>query len=583
MKILLLHPQDSPLSGPWVGRSWDVAFDLGRSGWPAWERWGRTLGCPVKPIDELRTGFDETRRVRELLRTGLGHLVDREGLDWWELTAILIHHQLEALVLLWKWTKSLPSDAEVWITRAGFDADALRQVIGERVHVFPSPAASARKGLGHLAGRLRSLPLAQVLQILGDKYDSSYRVRRHFHFRVQSNRKPVVLVPSSYINMSLAAVAYARQAPGTDFLIVPTRSSGWLHEVPGNMRQGWLASYARNPSVDEHREIVQRWRGLKRELESVPELGAVSRLGLMDDFPGRFAYGLAIRDAWLEVLDRERVQAVLCFDDSNPATHIPMLLGRRRGLPAISCHHGALDGRYLMKTCHADVVLAKGAMEFDYLVNTCGVDPSVVEIGAPSAPEYSGNLRRGEGNRIVFFSEPYEMVAGRAEEIYRDVIPGLADLARHAGKMLMVKLHPSENLKDRQRLAFKTLTREQSGSIEWFSEKMSPELLRRTWFGVTVQSSVAVECAVQGVPCFLCDWLDLWPYGYIGQYRKFGIAMGLRSPSDIERIPEMLAQYRPNRKVAESCWETIVPERFEEILAGRKSAAVAPAGMQRAK
>lgn len=583
MKILLLHPGDSPLSGPWVGRFWDVVFDLGRSGWPACERWSRVFGCPVKPIDELRTGFEETGRVRELLQMGLGRLVDREGLDWWELTAILIHHQLEALVLLRKLATSLPSDAEVWITRAGFDAEALRQVMGERVHVLPSPAASAGQGLGHLAERLRSLPLAQVLQVVGDKYDSGYRVRRYFHRRAPRGRKPVVLVPSSYINMSLAAVAYARLAPGIDFLLVPTRMSGWLNEVPDNMRQAWLASYAGNPSAEEHREIAQRWGRLRTELESVPELGAVSRLGLMDDFPSRFAYGLAIRDAWLGVLDHEQVQAVLCFDDSNPATHIPMLLGGRRDLPAISCHHGALDGRYLMKTCHADVILAKGAMEFDYLVNTCGVDPSVVEIGAPSAPEYSGNLRTGEGDRIVFFSEPYEMGAGRAEEIYRDVIPGLADLARHASKTLVVKLHPSENLKDRQRLAFKALTREQGGSIQWLSGRMSPELLRRTWFGVTVQSSVAVECAVQGVPCFLCDWLDLWPYGYMGHYRKFGIAMGLRFPSDIETIPEMLAQYRSSREAAESCWETIVPERLEEILAGRKATVVAPAGMQRAK
>jgi hypothetical protein len=260
-----------------------------------------------------------------------------------------------------------------------------------------------------------------------------------------------------------------------------------------------------------------------------------------------------------------------------------MLLGRRRGLPAISCHHGALDGRYLMKTCHSDVVLAKGSMELDYLVNRCGLDPSVVEIGAPSTPEYLGNSRAGEGDRIVFFSEPYEMGVGRTEEIYRDVIPGLVDLARRTGKRLVVKIHPSENLKDRQRLAARALTRDQSNSIQWLSGRIAPDLLRRTWFGVTVQSSVAVECVVYGVPCFICDWLDLWPYQYIAQYRKFGIALGLQSPSDIGRIPEKLAECRPNRKTAESCWETITPQRLEEILSGRRVEAAASAGMQRAK
>jgi hypothetical protein len=581
MKVLLLHPDDDPLVGPWVGRSWDVVFDLGRSGWPACERWRRFFGCSVKPIDGLRTGFAETGRVRELLQMGLGRLVDREGLDWWELTAILIHHQLEAFVLLRKLANSLQPDAEVWLTRAGFEADALRQVLGERVHVMSSPTASSSKGLGHSLGRLRRLPLAQVMQILGDKYDAGYKVRRHFHRRPARSQKPVVLVPSSYVNMSLTAVAYARLAPDHDFLLVPTRSSGRLNEVPENVRQVWLASYADDSSRDEYREIVRRWEGLRRELESVPELAAVARLGLMDDFPSRFAYGLAIRDAWLRVLSIERVEAVLCCDDSNPATHIPMLLGRRRGLLAISCHHGALDGRYLMKTCHADVILAKGAMELDYLVETCGVDSSVVEIGAPSAPESLGNSRADQGDWIVFFSEPYEMTAGRAEEIYRDVIPGLGDLAKRNGKTLVVKLHPSENLKDRQSLAAKVLTRGQCAAIQWHTGGMSFELLRRTWFGVAVLSSVAVDCVVHGVPCFLCEWLDLWPYGYVTQYRKFGVALGLRSPSDIPQIPEVLAEYRPSRKTAESCCEPITPERFREILAGRRSLAVAPLGMQR--
>src|SRR5882757_1689209 len=122
MRILLLHPEDSPLDGPWVGKPWDAGFDLARSGWPACERWSRSLGCSIKPIDGLRNGFAEIARVRDLLQMGLGRLVDREGLDWWELTAIFIHHRLEDLVLFRKLANSLPVDAEVWVSRAGFQA-----------------------------------------------------------------------------------------------------------------------------------------------------------------------------------------------------------------------------------------------------------------------------------------------------------------------------------------------------------------------------------------------------------------------------------------------------------------------------
>lgn len=572
MQVLLLHPDDRPALGPWVGQRWDAVFDLARSGWAACERWSRVFGCPVKPIDGLRDGYAEIRKVRELLQLGLGRLIDREGLDWWELTAILVHQQLESLVLLRKLADDLPQHGEVWITRDGFEADALRLLLGARLHVIPSPTTPSRQGLRHYLSRLHRLPRAQVLQILGDKYDAGYRVRRHFHRRARHSDAPLVLVPSSYINMSLTGAAYARLQPDAGFLLVSTRQSGRLREVPDNLRQAWLASYAGDSSAEECRDLLERWADLKEQIQSEPDLGALVRLQLMDDFPRRLTDGLAIRNAWLRLLKVEPVQAVLCCDDTNPYTHIPLLLGHKRGLPTIACHHGALDGRYLMKKNHADVILAKGKMEQDYLVHTCGVDPSAVEIGAPSMPEYLGNTRLEEGDWIVFFSEPYEMTGGRTEEIYRDLLPGLADLAKRTGKKLMVKLHPSENLPDRQSLAQRVLTREQMEMIQWLTGRFGPELLRRTWFGLTVQSSVAMECMVHGVPCFLCDWLDLWPYGYIDQYRKFGVGIGLSAPEEIARIPEMLAGWRPDPKIADDCWQAIAPRRFEELLADRRNA-----------
>jgi hypothetical protein len=569
MRLLLLHSEDAPLAGPWVGQSWDAVFDLARSGYVACERWSRAFGCPVKPIDGLREGYAEIGRVRELVRFGLGRLVDREGIDWWELTALLVHQQLESLVLLRKMAERLPPDAEVWITRESFEANALRQLLGTRLHVIPTQATPSGKGLRHYLDRVWRLPSAQLVQVLGDKYDAGYRVRRYFHRHRANSDRPMVLLPSSYINMSLTGVAYARLLPDTGFLLVSTRQSGRLREVPDNVTQAWLASYAGDSGADELRDILSRWDALKQEIESVPELAALKRLGLMDNFPQWFAKGLAIRNAWLEVLKAEPVEAVLCSDDSNPHTHIPLLLAQRRGLPTIVCHHGALDGRYLIKNNHADVVVAKGRMEEDYLVNTCGVDPAVVEIGAPSAPEYVGQTRE-EGEWIVFFSEPYEMSAGKTEEIYRDVIPGLVDLAPRMRKRLAVKLHPSENLADRRSLMQKVATREQMATIEWLTGRFDPELLRRTWFGVTVQSSVAMECVLHGVPCFLCDWMDLWPYGYVAQFRKFGVGIGLRSPEEIARIPEMLADFRPDRKIVNDCWQVIAAQRFKELLSGRK-------------
>ena len=92
--------------------------------------------------------------------------------------------------------------------------------------------------------------------------------------------------------------------------MVSTRQSGRLPDVPDNVKQAWLAAYAGDPSWEEHREIVDKWTLLKREIEGVPELAVLLQAGLMSDFPKRFADGLAIRNAWLGVLNVERVEAV---------------------------------------------------------------------------------------------------------------------------------------------------------------------------------------------------------------------------------------------------------------------------------
>jgi hypothetical protein len=287
---------------------------------------------------------------------------------------------------------------------------------------------------------------------------------------------------------------------------------------------------------------------------------------------------LAIRNAWRRVLEGEPVEAVLCGDDTNPYTHIPLLLARKRGLSTIACHHGGLDGRYLFKTSHADVILAKGRMERDYLVETCGVNPAEVEVGAPAGPVYPGEAPAQKSECIVFFSEPYEMAAARTDEIYRDVLPGLAALAARNGKKLAVKLHPSENLRDRQKLAEKVLTRENMRMIQWITGRLAAELLKRVWFGVTAQSSAAVDCVVHGVPCFFCEWLDLWPYGYVAQYRKFGVGIGLSAPDEIAKIPKMLTASGSLREAASDCWQTMSPQRFKELLQGRTTASAAHTG-----
>jgi hypothetical protein len=355
-------------------------------------------------------------------------------------------------------------------------------------------------------------------------------------------------------------------------LLVATRRSGWQVLPPANVQVAKLASYAQPEArlAEEYREVVARWNQARQELECLPEIGTLARLGVLDAFPKYFRQGLAIRNAWRNVFEREPIQSVLCGDDSNPYTTIPLQLARNRGLPAVAVHHGALDGRQLFKPKLFDVVLAKGRMEEDYLSQVCGIEPSRIEIGAPlDAPGAQPRNAQTQGRSpqaIVFFSEKCEVAGARAEDFYADLLPRLADLAAKHGRKLIIKLHPFESRREREQLVAKTLTPEQRSVTKVVSGTLTPGLLEQTWFGITILSTATTECVMAGVPCFLCAWLDYSHWGYISQFEKFGAGRALKSPEEIDQIPRILASYPWSKSAKKNFWETIDRTRLRELL-----------------
>jgi len=570
MRILLLHPDDSLENGP-CHQKWDQVIDLGKGGCDFYRRSTLQLGCQVIPLDSLRIGVEDFQWVREIFESGRNRLLDAEGLDWWELTAIFFHQQIELLGVLRRFAENLKSSDELYITRPGFYADALRFLLRDRLQVFSSRIESNRSALRYVRSAAR-FPIAQLAEILWDKYDSNYFLRRRFTGGRKPSRNPVVLMPSAYVNVSRMAIAYASTVPEMDFLLVATRRSGWLAEPSANVTVAKLASYARYEAFTrrERDELSAQWRHVRTDLESIPEIGMLGRLGLLDSFPKLLRQGLAIREAWRQVFEIEPVKAVLCADDSNPYTRIPVLLARNRGIPAIACHHGALDGAHLFKRSHADVILAKGKMEQDYLVRVCGVPNVNVEIGAPA--DWSPTCVRRDGDSapfITFFSEPYEVASARTDEFYRDLLPRLADLALKAGRKLVVKLHPFESRRERQRLINRILTAEQQQIATVVSGALSEDLLQRTWAGITVLSTAASECAVRGIPSFLCGWLEYSHYGYIEQFERFGVGQVLRSPEEIAEIPQLIRHYR-QPEVSSNLWQPVTSARLQELFSGAK-------------
>jgi hypothetical protein len=568
MKVLLIHSEDDPENGPWASLPWDRVVDLGLGGKNSYARWSRQFRCPVTNLNALRHGFDDFRRIRDLLGLGCGRLIDEYGVDWWEIMSLLLHGEIEALILLQRFAQTVSSGDEVYVSRSGLHANLLRGLLAAQLNVFPAGRGAQKGGLRHYIRRASRLSASQMTDVFWDKYDAGYQFRGRLGRKRRPSARPVVLLPTAYVNVSRTGIAYANSFPEENFLLVTTRKSGWVRNTPRNVTAAWLSSYAcvRDRS-DETAAMGDHWRSLLDELCRAEEFKILNRLGYLDSFPRWFRHGLEVRDAWRNVLDNEPVQGVLCADDSNPYTRIPLLLARERGLPNVACHHGALDCRYVFKRSYGDVIWAKGTMEEDYLVRVCGAPQEKVEIGAPALPaNWKHSASQAFRPYLLFLSEACEVSGGRAEEFYRDVLPPLADLALATGRELIVKLHPAESKNERARLLARVLSIEQKRSARIVDGPLTEDLLEKAWFGITITSTVAMECAIRGIPCFLCKWLEFWPYGYIEQFNRFGVGRSLNDPSEIDKIPEYLQQHAVRADVSATCWQPAAAGRLRQLL-----------------
>jgi hypothetical protein len=570
MRVLLLHPDDSPRRGPWSQQRWDLIVDLGRSSEFSAAEWTEQTGCPILRSDSFREGVEDLKLVRGALAVGQGRLIDEEGIDWWTLTALLIAPQVEAMLTLRRVATQIVSKAELWATRAGWPGNAIAFLLRGEIQIFSGNVATrlARRA-AHYGGLFHRFSAAQVKEIFLDKYDPGYEWRSRFASDQQGAAEPVILVPSAYGNVSRMAASYAQMLPDQTFLLVATRQSGKQFEAPSNMRSHDLASYATSTSTaSESAAILEEWGRLKVELCAMPEFEVLSRAGTFDAFPNWLRSGPRVRNAWREVLQRETVCGVLCGDDSNVYTRLPVLLAARRKIPTVDFHHGAMDGRYLLKDLPSDTYLAKNAMERDYLLRVCGLPPQKVILGAP-CPTYAaspGDRQLSPTSWVIFFSEPYENAGMRTEEVYREILPSLCRLARENSRGIVLKLHPFESISDRKRIVQALLPEDDLSLVTVLDGPLSERLLSSAWFGLTVESTTVMDCLRYGVPCFLVGWLTLSPYEYAQQYARFGVGDVLRSVNEIADIPVRLANFSPQETKQQSLWKMADPEMLRQWL-----------------
>ncbi len=568
MKVLFLHPEDQPERGPWARERWDCVVDLGMAGPAAYERWRDFFHCPA-----MSAGFAmlPPEAVREAIAAGLDIVRDQRGIDWWEILCDgFTQHLYEVLAL--RGLASVSAGDELFVSRECFHARALGILSNRPVRVFPGRSGLVARFRG-LHRKLRRLSLIKIRQIIADKSDPKHNIRATVAGKVSASGSSVVLLPTAYVNVSRTALAYARDLPESQFLLVAARRSGWRSNLPPNVAQVDLAAYFRpTRHAPDHEELVSQLPRLKRRLQQNELFGVITALHMFDGLENDLRRWLVVRDAWVNVFDSEPVTSVLCCDGTNPYTLIPLLVAKQRGVTAILAHHGALDGHYLVKRNSADYVLAKGEMEHEYLVRRCGIPCEQVVIGAPTLPP---RATRGTQSHIVLFSEDYEVSGARVDELYRSVLPGLAKLAAENGKELILKLHPAENIRDRRRIARSVLPAEQFRRLRIVDGPLTEDLMAHAWFALAGISTTAVDCAVRGVPVFLCAWLENWPYGYIDQFAKFGVGVKLGAPDEVQQIPAMLCRFELCNPIA--LWNPITPERLDDVLYGSVRADMAAA------
>lgn len=574
MKILLVHPEDSFEVGEWAGTQWDFAVDLGWSGRHHYSRQTELLRFRVFSIYDL-LGHEQHRcRLREILALGLDQLVDSQSVDWWDVFSALPYQQLEQLMLLSALAEQIPQHAEVFATRPHYALRALSLLLNREIKSF-----SLERQTGFRVKSRRYLKAAfalrpsQMAEIAFDKWDTDYRLRRHFGRPHGTSSIPAILLPSAYANVSRAQVAYARMLPDRRFLLVVTRRNGRLQELPGNVELRSLALYAPPPLpyTDEERvQLLARWREVQNDLfETNPVLRLAKKLHVFDGFANFLKRGLRIRDAWREVFVREPITSVLSADENNPYTRLPILLARSRKLHTVFCDHGALNMSFGTRGACSDTYLMKGDMARDYSVAWCGLSTSKIVVGGPSEAHNSlPSSNRKERKWIVFYSEAYELFSGRTETLYSELLPELCLLAKRMNRKVIVKLHPFESLRMRKALVDKVLSAEQRSLVELREGPMTPDLFQRAWFSLTVESSAAVESTTNGVPCFLCSWFDASWHNYGKQYAKYSAGYPLDSPERIREIPQLLERIQITEAMLRSFQTPISPELLESVLFG---------------
>lgn len=568
MKVLVLHREDDFL--PFAAGRWDLVIDAARAPAGTYEHWRRHCAGEFISLYDFAVEVQDLYAVRELFQAGFHGLVDRDGIDWWDLLSLEIVPEVQIAIRLHRLADKLKSTkCDLYCSRADAISGTLARILSRPVRNLESGIQQKFRRIRSYAQTFARLDAAQLAQIAEDKLDPHHDVRRHLSSVPRTDRNAAVLLPTAYINGTRTALAYAALLPEQRFKLVYSRTSANSKSLASNVTAAPLSPYFSKLASNEIQNLEHSWNALHSKLKTSEIWTTIDAIGALQKIPRLLPWALSLRNAWKQFFDRNNISACLCTDDSNPPTRLPLILARQRGLPGLSCHHGALDSFMAIKQHHEDFYLAKSEMERDYLQRVCEVPAAKIMLGAPTANFAAGRPSADVPKTwLVFFTEPYSNMGWRQDEVWQELLPALAAMAQKLNLELVLKLHPFENAKSYRRLLRRSALR-----ARIITGPITEELWQRSQVALTVQSSTALECAGRQVPVYLCSWLRDASSGYVPQYTRYHVGSTLASVEQIENIPALMAenQCRPGIRTTALSQET-----FRELIRGQSIVTESP-------
>src|SRR5215471_18504092 len=155
-RVLLLHPEDT-FPQPSRLRDWDLIVDLGRAPVATYERWREQARCEVFSIYQLAREIEDLQLLRQMLNLGLGRLIDRMGIDWWDQLCLFVANDVRQLALIHRLSKQLGPNCHLYSSRRDPRASSLHQLLKAPLTILESGSRSTIRRLRHYTNALSSL------------------------------------------------------------------------------------------------------------------------------------------------------------------------------------------------------------------------------------------------------------------------------------------------------------------------------------------------------------------------------------------------------------------------------------------